>query len=116
MSGTQQLVGIGAIGLIAANLWTGKQRETLAPLWTGNGDLAGAHRVAKQVGVELIGATVLVVAAGTGDSAAHAGLAIVVSLWLVWFMTRPGTGQLPNGQWQQFGPYNPNGSGLQPGR
>lgn len=91
MSGTQQLVGAAGIGLVAANLWTGKQRQQLAPLWAGSGDLAGAHTVAKQLGVELVAVAALTLVAGTGPSQAGACLAIVVALWLVWLMARHGS-------------------------
>lgn len=87
---SQQLVGLAGGALIITNLWTGPQHDALAPLWSGTGDLSGAHKVAKQVGSEVLGVGVLAVAAGTSTTASRTTLALVAALWVLWLIHRGG--------------------------
>jgi hypothetical protein len=68
---TSTLVGAGGLGLIVANAATGPQRAALAPVWTGSGDLAGAHTAAKQIGVEALAVGALVLVSGQSRAASR---------------------------------------------
>lgn len=93
MSGTQALIGAAGVGLVAANVWTGKQHGQLAAVLSGSGtpgadNTTQAHAAAKKIGAELLGVLVLVLAAGVGDSAGHACLAILLCLWVVFLLNK----------------------------
>lgn len=84
---SQALVGAAGVGLVVANCWTGQQRTNLAGLFGAKTDDAKAHAAVKQIGAELLGVTVLVLVAGSSDGAAHACLAVLGALWLIWWLT-----------------------------
>lgn len=93
MSGAM-VVGAAGAGLIGANLFAGPQRAQLAPLWSGTGDLSGAHTVAKAVGTEVLAVGALTLWAGNSSTGAKAALAILGCLWVVWLVRYSGGKQL----------------------
>lgn len=88
------LVGAAGGGLILANLVAGSQRGELAPLWSGSGDLTGAHTVVKHVGAEVVAVGALTLWAGSSSTGARAGLAILACLWVVWLIHHGTSGAL----------------------
>lgn len=85
MNAQQQLAGAAGVGLIVANAWTGTQRQQLAGLLAGSaGAQQGAHTALRNIGVESLFVFVLVLLAGTADSAGNAACVVLLVLWLLW--------------------------------
>lgn len=86
MDGTQQLVAVGGIGLVAANFWTGQQRPRIVGvLWGDKGaDPSAGHAAMLGIGGELLLVVLLVLAAGMSQSVAYGMLAIIAALWVLW--------------------------------
>lgn len=87
MTGGQVAVGLGAAALVVAN------QVTHRPLMLGKvlGNLPGNMKVAEtqwsELVFEAIGAIVLVVVAGLGDGGAKIAGVVLVTLWILFFIT-----------------------------
>lgn len=88
MSASQNLVGAGGVGLIAANFWLGGSREIVAGGTTNPSATAAqtdaAHKQLKVVAAELFFVVVATIIAGTSDTAGMAMLAVIVALAILW--------------------------------
>lgn len=95
MSGSQDLVGAALLGLVVADVMTAEHRPALAAMVTGNGPDANTHAAVVQVGLQVLGAGVLTLVAGTSPKAGTACLTVVAALWVLWFVAggpnRPGS-------------------------
>jgi hypothetical protein len=90
VNGTQQLVGLGGMGLIAVNFWTGEQRGQIVPAITGSGNVANAHGAFKEVGAELLFVIIATVLAGLGGGWGTGMVAVIVALFILWGITHYG--------------------------
>lgn len=94
MDGSQQLVAVGGLALVAANFWTGSQRSAVSGvLWGAKGaDVTAGHQAILGIAGELVLVVVLAMAAGASDSLSYGMLAIVAALWILWGMHYYGAG------------------------
>jgi hypothetical protein len=96
VSGKQNLVAAGGLGLIAANFWLGGARQTVSAGLTKGaapGTATNAHTEIKRVALELLFVGVAVVIAGASDGAASAMLAVIVALFVLWAINHYAPGQ-----------------------
>lgn len=88
MSGKQQLVAAGGIGLIAANFWLGGARQTVTTgaLTKGASPAAtsDAHTEVKRIAAELLFVGLAVLISGVSDAAGSAMLAVIAALAVLW--------------------------------
>lgn len=90
MNGTQTVVAAGAVGLLAVNEWTNKDKGVFGGvLWNGTNPPA-AHAALVRLGGELLFVLVLVILAGTGGSWPATAGAIVAGLWVLFLIRRYG--------------------------
>lgn len=88
MDGTQTLVGLGAVGLLAANEWTGPDRGLFGGvLWNGK-DATQAHKAMVRLLGELLFVVVLVVLAGLNGSWPTLVAVTVAALWVLFLINR----------------------------
>jgi hypothetical protein len=83
VNGSQQLVGLGGLGLIAVNFWTGDQRTEIAPVLGGKGTVADAHSAFKEIGAELLFVVIATMLAGLPGWGAGM-VAVIVALYILW--------------------------------
>jgi hypothetical protein len=95
MNGAQTVVGLGGVGLIAVNFWTGPQRAAVGPVVTGapGASVSSAHTELVQVGAELLFVTVAAVAAGIGPGWGQGMVAVIVGLFILWAIHHYSGGQ-----------------------
>lgn len=87
MNGAQTLVGIGGLGLIAVNYWTGSQRAPVTSILStqpSTQQLAQSHGALVEIGGEFLFVLVAVVLSGTSDGLGKALVAVIVALWVLW--------------------------------
>lgn len=84
MNGSQQIVGLGGMGLIAVNFWTGTQRSEVVPIITGGGSVASAHSAFKELGAELLFVVIATVLAGVDGGWGTGLVAVIVGLFILW--------------------------------
>lgn len=106
MDGTQALVGLAGVGLIAANEWTNKtDRVYLSSLFFGGNATGGPeqsdpnllaknHAVLIKIGGELLFVVVATVVAGVSATWSTTVLVALVALWVLWLINRKGGGVL----------------------
>lgn len=90
MDGKTAIVGIGGLGLVAANYWTGNQRRLLggAVFTPSHGGRTEAHSALLAVGGELLLVGLLYLLAGASDQLANVAVVLVLTLWVLFAITR----------------------------
>lgn len=83
MNGAQQVVGLGGMGLIAVNFWTGSQRADIGPLLAGKA-APNSHTAFREIGAELLFVVIATALAGVGGSWGTAMAAVVIGLFILW--------------------------------
>lgn len=83
MNGAQQIVGLGGMGLIAVNFWTGDQRADIGPLLAGK-SAPNSHGAFREIGAELLFVVIATALAGLGGGWGTAMAAVVVGLFILW--------------------------------
>lgn len=83
MNGSQQIVGLGGMGLIAVNFWTGPQRSDIGPLLAGQ-SAPNSHAAFREIGAELLFVVIATALAGVGGSWGTAMAAVVIGLFILW--------------------------------
>jgi len=84
MDGKTAVVGIGGLGLIAANFWNGNQRQAIGgTVWKGNNPQV-AHKALLGLSGELLLVFLMYLGAGASDGLATAMVVVVITLWVLW--------------------------------
>jgi hypothetical protein len=106
VSGTQQVVAAGGIGLLLVNFWTGPDRATISGGLFNSGATAAqttaAHKELVKFGGALIFVGVASLLAGVSRSWGASLVAVMLGLWILWAMhhfggagAKPSTGSTP---------------------
>jgi hypothetical protein len=82
------MVAVGGLGLVGANFWFGPQRQSLDSLiWDGQPS-ATAKTSLLQIGGEMVLLLILYLLAGESDQLGLAMVTIVITLWILFYMSR----------------------------
>jgi hypothetical protein len=98
MDGTQALVGLAGIGLVAVNAWTGPDKAYLSSMLFTNTETtdptleAKNHAALVKIGGELLFVVVATVVAGVSGTWSTTVLVALVALWALWLINRKGGG------------------------
>lgn len=90
MNGKQGLVALLGLGLVAANLWTGPQKQALQGL--AGGKLSDLSEL-KVVGAETLGVFVMAFVAGLSDQVANVILVFTIGLWILFAIRATAAGK-----------------------